>query len=139
MSERTGQILRILTVVAFLACGVMAWRLLNGPDPVQRVESDGEALDVMTAIGVSRAKPMTVRGYLFEGPGVFELRMCNGRRGGSPPSCVGPYISLENVDRGSFELREGTVDEGVVRWSPEPVTATGVLVGTLFTVQVVLS
>lgn len=140
ISARTGHILRILTIAAFVASGVLAWRLLDGSgsEPVEDADRGTEAYDVKTAIGVSRAEPMTVTGFVFDGPGPVGLRMCNGRRGTNPPRCVGPFLGLEQVDAGSFELRQGTLDGRPYGWSPEPVTATGVLVGTVFTVQVVL-
>ena len=140
ISARTGQVLRILTITAFVASGVLAWRLLDNAasDSTQQVESDGAAYDVRTAIAVSRAKPMTVRGYVFDGPGSLGLRLCDGRRGSGPPRCIGPFLGLEQVDAGAFVLERGSDDGRPVGWSAEPVTMTGVLVGTVFTVQVVL-
>lgn len=141
ISARTGHVLRLLTIAAFVASGVLAWRLLDGSgsDRVEEAGRGSEAYDVKTAIAVSRAEPITVTGFVFDGPGSLGLRMCNGRQGSNPPRCVGPYLGLEQVDPGSFVLRQGSLDGRGYRWSPEPVTATGILVGTVFTVQVVLS
>lgn len=141
ISARTGHVLRILTIAAFVASGVLAWRLLDGSgsNPVEEPDPAAEAYDVKTAIAVSKAQPMTVTGFVFDGPGSVGLRMCNGRRGSNPPRCVGPFLGLEQVDAGSFELRQGKLDGRPYGWSPEPVTMTGILVGTVFTVQVVLN
>lgn len=137
-SVRTAHALRLATIAAFAACGLLAWNLLNGPEPVEEVETGGEAVDVRTAIAVSRAEPLTIRGFVFDDPGVNGLRLCDGRRPGDPPRCRGPYLALERVDEGSFQLRSREQDGRRVLWSPDEVTVTGVLVGTVLTVQVVL-
>ena len=67
------------------------------------------------------------------------LRLCDHRRTGSPPSCIGPFLDLAAVDEGSFALKARRDGQGhLVEWQVQPVTLVGVVSGTLLTVQQVL-
>jgi hypothetical protein len=130
--------MQVATIAAFVASGFLLYRLVARDDPYEQARADAGALPVRDAIGVSRGETMAVRGFVFDGPGARELRLCDGRKTGHPPRCLGPFVSLHNADAGQLILRRGVdPDEGPVLYSDEPVTLVGTLLGTILTVQVV--
>ena len=138
MSPRVGHALRALVVVVFVAVGVVAYRTLNPPAPVQEPESQGGELRVRDALNVAGTEPVGVRGYVFDGGG-YGLRLCDTRHRGDPPRCRAPYLDLYGVEAERFDLEEGTDRTGLpVRWSKEPVAVYGTVLGTRMDVSQVL-
>jgi hypothetical protein len=138
MSNRTGQLLRALTVLVFVVAGVLFVRLVMPGDAISEVEPRQGELDVADAIAVAGQRPEAVRGYVFKGPGGLGLRLCDGKRNGSPPLCVGPFLELYQVDEGAFGMKTGKTKDGEVRWVNDPLTIRGTIVGTAMTVSEVL-
>lgn len=138
-SPRVAQALRLATVAAFIVSGVLFYRLVDrGGGGYEQPEVEEGQVSVADVIAFSRGQPLVVRGFVFEGPGSRELRLCDARQGGGPPRCIGPFVSLHGVDVGNFETRTGATEEGPVRYSPEAVTIRGVVIGTIMEVAVVL-
>ena len=137
MTVRTARVLRVLTLIGLAAVVLSAVRLLDAPPPDQTVEARAGEFSVQDAIRRG-GRQLAVRGYVFDGPGGLALRLCNGRRRGDPPTCLGPFVELDGADRGTFNLEEGKVDDEVVRWSPEPITLVGPVEGARLNVQQVL-
>ena len=128
----------MLTILVFVAAGVLFVRLFNPPPQAKEAEPREGELDVADAISVAGTKPLAVRGYVFKGPGGLGLRLCDGRQPGSPPRCLGPFVDLYRVDEGSFGLKTGKTDAGTVQWVDDPLTIRGTIVGTARTVSEVL-
>lgn len=135
MSERIWQ---ALVVLAFAVCAVLAIRLLDRPNPVKQAKPAADSVDVVQAIAVGQERVIGVTGYLFEGGG-WEARLCQGRRRGSPPRCVGPFLYAENIDVAQFNVKAGRLDGKPARWVDEQVTLLGRVRGTTITVSQVLS
>lgn len=143
MTLRTAQLLRAATFVAAgLLVVLVAFKLFAGPEGDEHIdpeELDGGTLTVNTAIQKISREPVPVRGFVFEGPGGLGLRLCDGRRPGSPPSCIGPFLDLYGPGVDALDLRTGKDDKGRrVRWSPDPVTLLGPVSGARLDVQQVL-
>ena len=130
MSRRVANIVRVATLVMFAIAAVLALRILNPGEPTSTPEPKASELQVDRAIAVAGREPLTVRGYVFDGPGGFGLRLCNGRENTSPPRCLGPFLDLDGVNDGSFTLRSGTTDDGPVRWTEAPLALRGTILGT---------
>lgn len=135
MSRRTANLVRVATVVMFAVAAVLAYRILNPGDPTSTPKASGAELQVDRAIAVAGREPLTVRGYVFDGPGGFGLRLCNGRENTSPPRCLGPFLDLDGVNEGSFALRSGETKDGEVRWTEDPLALRGTILGTRMTVS----
>jgi len=99
MTVRTANILRLVALGLLGVVVVLALRVLNPPDPVQAAKPRGGEVSVSDALNQGVGKPMAVRGYVFEGPGGLGLRVCNGRKPGSPPSTCGlaPLVASGSV------------------------------------------
>jgi len=127
---------RIATVAVFAAVAVVGWARFHGGRAHDKhaLTRAGE-VSVADAVSAQRS-PVSVRGWVFNDPalGAGGLRLCNGFRPGSPPSCVGPFVDLYGVDPGSFALRS----RSGVRWGEDPIAVYGALDGTALTVQSVL-
>lgn len=141
MTARTANVLRIATFVVFaLVALVLVYRFAVGSgDDVDEVELGSGELQVDVAIAVAGRESVTVRGYVFSGPGSAPLRICNGIERGSPPRCIGPYLALEGVNEGSFNFREGEDDGRPMKWVPDPVALHGRIAGTVMTVDQILN
>lgn len=144
MTERVGRALRVATVVMFVVVLGLLLRFVlalgDGDDGYTLPVAD-DAYTVVDAIAVAVNDPIAVRGYVFDGD-ARELRLCAtraDREGGGPPRCVGPFLSLKGVDAGAFVLERGESTLGEVRWSADPVTLYGTLIGTEMQVQTVLA
>ena len=138
MSERTGRVLRALTIGVFVIAGVLFVRLVMPAEQAKEAEPRQGELDVADAISVAGQRPLAVRGYVFKGPGGLGLRLCDGKQPGSPPRCLGPFVDLYRIDEGSFSLESGKTDAGPVQWVKDPLTIRGTIVGTAMTVSEVL-
>jgi hypothetical protein len=139
VARRLARVLQVATIVAFGGCAVLLYRIVAPGPTYEQPELDGKVIKVRDAIAVSKAEPLTVRGFVFQGPGARELRLCDGRKTGSPPSCIGPFVSIRNADRGQFVLEQATAgSEGTVYYSAGSVSIIGTVVGTVLTVDVVL-
>lgn len=138
MSRVFANALRLATIAVFVAVGVLAIRTLH-PSPRERpAKPRPSEYDVATAINGPAAE-VAVRGFVFDGPGGQGLRLCQGLRNSTPPSCIGPYLDLDGVDAGNFSFRFGRTKVGPVRWVEEPVAIRGSVEGTKFRVSVVLN
>ena len=140
MTLRTAQLLRAATFVAagLLVLAVIV-KVFAGPAEDEHIESGGGTLTVTEAIQKFSREPLAVRGFVFEGPGGLGLRVCDGRRPGSPPSCIGPFLDLYGPGVDALDLRTGKDGEGRrIRWSPDPVTLLGPVSGARLDVQQVL-
>jgi hypothetical protein len=138
MSRTVANVLRVATIVVFAAVAVLAYRTFTPSEPITVPEPRAGELPVDRAISVAVDRPLSVRGYVFDGPGGLGLRLCHGRKNTSPPGCRGPFLDLDRVNRGSFDLRSGTTDDGTVRWTGDPLTLRGTILGTRMTVTEVL-
>lgn len=140
MPRWLAQGVRAATVIAFATALVLAARLLlgsTGPGVETPALGAGE-LDVAHAITPGADRRVVVRGYVFDGPPAWGLRLCNARdRRDGAPHCVGPFLDLQGVDPGSFELRRAKTREGVEQYSPGAVTVSGSVTGTVIHVAVV--
>ena len=137
MPGRAGKVLRLLTIAVFAAVAVLAFRVLTPEDAATDAEPRSGELDVQHAINGPYA-PVTVRGYVFLGPGGMGLRLCQARRNSSPPACIGPFVDLDGVNEGSFAFESGKTDDGEVRWVEDPIALRGTLEGTRMRVTEVL-
>lgn len=138
-SARSGRVLRLLTLLTFLAAGLLAVRFLLPNDERGREEPRTEQGEFTVGDAIALApETAVVRGYVFSGPGHRELRLCHAREGGTPPRCLGPFLSLYGINEGAFALRAGDTEEGRVLFSPEPVAVSGGLSGTALDVRLVL-
>lgn len=137
MSLRVARALRILTLLGLGAIVILAVRLLDAPPPEQSPAPRGGEFSVQDAIRRG-GRELAVRGYVFEGPGGLGLRLCNARRRGDPPSCIGPFVELDGADAGTFNLSEGRIEGVAIRWSPDPLTIVGPVDGVRLYVQQVL-
>ena len=138
MTNRTGRLLRAVTILVFVAAGVLFFRLVVPRDEFVEVKPRQGELDVADAINVAGSRPLAVRGYVFKGPGGLGLRLCDGKQHGDPPRCLGPFVDLYRVDEGSFGMKSKRTDEGEIKWVPDPLTIRGTIVGTAMTVSEVL-
>jgi hypothetical protein len=129
---------RVLTVLAFGACVVLAIRLLDRPNPVKQPKAGSNGMRVADAIARAQAQEVAVTGFAFEGGG-WPLRLCDSRKSGSPPSCIGPFVYVAGIDRGSFNMKRGRTADRAVYWTADAVTLLGTLQGTELTVSQVLS
>ncbi len=140
MSHRTAQVLRAATILVFVAIAVVGYRTLNPKEEFDEAERRSGEIDVVQALNVPPEPAVAVRGFVFDGPEGFGLRLCQARENKDSPRCVGPFVDLEGVDRGSFEFRSGRSEQGrPMWWSPKPVTLVGTVSGTRMNVQQVLS
>lgn len=137
MPVTTARILRALTVVVFGAVVVLGFRTLNPPPERSIAEVRGGELNVSAAIN-GPAGVVTVRGYVFSGPGGSGLRLCQGREASSPPECLGPFLDLDGVNEGSFSLEAKQTGDGDARWVEEPIALRGTVLGTRMTVTEIL-
>lgn len=136
-----AHVVRTATIVAFLVVAFLAVRLVTAGDDKPFYEHPtfrNDELPVFNALALETGDPVVIRGFVFEGPGARELRLCNARTRDDPPGCLGPFLSLEGVDRGSFAMEEGRTDEGGVLYSPDSVALRGTLIGSLMKVELVL-
>lgn len=133
MNRTVAQVLRVLTVLAALGVVFMVYRIFAAPDPVERVPPRSQALTVTAALNQPGTGPFDVQGFVFVGAGWDELRLCDARRRGDPPGCIGPFLYISGVTAADFDLEEGQTDAGVIRWS-DRVVLTGTVVGTEITV-----
>lgn len=140
MTLRSAHLLRAATFVAAgLFVIAVAFQVFSSPPEDEHIESGRDGLRVNDAIQKISPTPVAVRGFVFEGPGGLGLRLCDGRRPGSPPSCIGPFLDLYGPGVDALDLRAGEDDKGrPVRWSPEPVTLLGPVSGARLDVQQVL-
>ena len=133
------QITRAATVVVFVVVVVVAVvRFFPDTSRTQRPEAATGELTVDRAIAVAGVEPVTVRGFVFLGPGPMPLRLCTGVEKLEVPECLGPYITLEGVNEASFDLRPVKKDANPHRYQRESVALLGVLTGTEMRVQQVL-
>src|SRR5687767_964772 len=94
-TERQGRVMRIATIAVFVVAAALAVRaltIIDRPDR-QEIEVRRGELSVDEAIRAPGVGPYTVRGWLFN-DGNIGFRLCHARRSGSPPTCIGPFISL---------------------------------------------
>ena len=142
MNERTAKGLRAATAAVFVAVlvviGTSAWRTLNPPPEIRNPELGPSETSVARSIDVSGRGVLTVRGYVFDGPGGLGLRLCDGLRSGDPPRCRGPFLDLDGVNQGNFALERGTTDDGPILWSDTSIALRGRIDGTRMTVEQVL-
>ena len=134
MKRWLPHVLRVLTVLAAVGVGVMVYRILNPPGAVDRPPEAGQTLSVSQTLGKGGTGPFDVRGYVFLGGGWTDLRLCDARRRGDPPGCIGPFLYLAGVEASDFDLDSGRGDDGEVQWSKGRVVVSGTLVGTELTV-----
>lgn len=116
-------------VVAVLVglVGVRAYGLFTDHERELRVEARRGELTVDQAFAQRPRQPAVVRGYVTAGGG-FPARLCTALRESDPPQCVGPYLTLHNLDASRVPVKaHGDGDERVV-WSPEPVALLGTIV-----------
>ena len=140
MTLRTAQALRVLTLLgaAVLLVGVLS-KFVFAPEPKdEEVELSSDERGVADAIRRSTGAQMAVRGYVFEGPGGLALRLCDGRKPGDPPTCIGPFVELSGPGLGALALEDGSLDGRRVRWSDDPVTLLGPVDGAAMVVEQVL-
>ena len=130
---------RAATVAVVVAIGMLVFRLVGTDDPVERPDTGSGEVGVQTAISTAERDPLVVRGYVYEGPGGLGLRLCEGLHDGDPPTCLGPFLDLDGVDRGSFGMEQDRLDGQLVRWVEDDVALRGVIVGTRMQVLQVLS
>lgn len=128
-------ILLVLMVVALIRVVSLA---TDDSGPYEPIPESATAYSVIEAIAVAGTDQIAVAGYVFDGDG-RELRLCATREPLDPPRCVGPFLSLKNVNRGNFVVERGEGPFGRVWWSPGVVTVAGVIFGTEFTVTDILS
>lgn len=114
----------MLTAVVLAATAAVAVLSLRGEDPVQRVESDEEALAVDDALLQPPAEATVVRGYAFvDADGA--LRLCTGIDRTAAPVCVGPFLTVDGVDPNRLPLQR----DGAGAHTDEPVSVLGAIEG----------
>jgi hypothetical protein len=128
----------VVTVVLAALVVVGLLRFFDTPPEREKLELRGGERGVADAIRNSSGRTMTVRGYVFEGPGGLGLRLCDGRKPGDPPRCIGPFIDLGGPGVVSLALEEATVERARVRWSDESAALVGVVDGASMVVEQVL-
>lgn len=143
MSPTTARVLRVATFVAFglvlVAGSAFVYRILSADPPAKTAEPRSGELSVTRAIDIAGREPLAVRGYVFAGPGGLGLRLCNGVQATSPPRCLGPYLDLERVNEGSFDLAEAETDDGpMLHPKGRAVTLRGTILGTVMDVEQIL-
>lgn len=140
MSNRTANLLRLATIVVFVAFFVLlALRVFRPGEAVTVAEPKPGELNVVNSINRASMEPVVVRGQVFIGPGGLGLRICNGRQNTDPPLCLGPFLDLDGVNEGSFSFKSAKADAGTVKWVPEPLALRGTIDGTRMAVSEVLS
>jgi hypothetical protein len=131
---------RAATAAVAVAIVVLGLRLLESDgDRVERPDPRAGEVGVQVAISTAERDPLVVRGFIYEGPGGLGLRLCEGLKAGDPPRCIGPFLDLDGVDRGSFGMTDGDVDGEAVRWSDDSIALRGTIVGTRMQVLQVLA
>lgn len=138
MNRTVANVLRVLTVVVFLAVAFFAFRLFTPSEPQTIDEPKAGEIDVASAINGFEDRPVTIRGEVFVGPGGLGLRLCQGRQNTSPPTCLGPYVDLDGVNEGSFSFRTAKTDGGEVKYGEGSLALRGTIVGTRFNVSEIL-
>lgn len=142
MKEGTARALRAATIAVFVAVVVVAavagWRTLNPGPTIRQPDLQRGEVSVARSIDVATRAPLTVRGFVFKGPGGLGLRLCDGFRREDPPKCRGPFLDLDRVNEGSFALEEGETDDGPILWNDDSIALRGTVVGTRMTVEQVL-
>ncbi len=138
MTPFVAKVVRVLTVLVFLAAAVLAFRVFN-PEAPQSIEEPGAGeLNVANAINGFEDRPVTIRGHVFDGPGGMGLRLCHGRQNTSPPKCLGPFVDLDGVNEGSFSFKTAKTKDGEVKFGKDPIALRGTIVGTRFNVSEIL-
>jgi hypothetical protein len=135
-----ARLLRVLTLLALFAVAVVAYLTFFGSNAETRQFPEVQAGEtaVAAALDASPTRRLTVRGYVFDDAG--PLRICHGRWKAEPPRCIGPYLELDRVDAGSFELERGEDRFGnAVLWSDDEVVLVGTVLGPRMTVISVLA
>lgn len=132
-------LLRIATLVVFVAAAAVAVvRFFPETSRTERPEERAGELTVDQAIAVAGTEAVTVRGYVFLGPGSLPLRLCTGVESLDLPECLGPYVTLEGVNEASFDLRPVGRGPERRRYQRQPIALRGVLLGTELRVEQVL-
>jgi hypothetical protein len=117
----------VLWVGILVVALALAWQvgraITDKNAPVVAEPSSGE-LNVRAALVASSARPVAVRGYVFKRER-FPPELCTGRLPGKPPKCLGPTITLYDLDLTRLEMKTGS-DHGVrVQWTERPVAIYG--------------
>lgn len=134
-----AHLMRLATLAVFVGVAVVAViRFFPDTSRTERPEEASGELSVEMAIAVAGTDPVTVRGFVFLGPGSFPLRLCTGIERLELPECLGPYITLEGVNEGSFQLREVGDGDDARRYQKQSISLLGVITGTEMLVQQVL-
>lgn len=119
--------LAVIVAVLMGVVGARAYRLFTDNERELRVEGRRGELTVDQAFAQRPRQPTVVRGYVTAGGG-FPARLCTALRQSDPPECVGPYLTLHNLDASRVPVKaHGDGDDRVV-WSPEPVALLGTVV-----------
>lgn len=142
-AERAPLVVRALIFLVVgglaVALGLRVWGLLDRPPSTSTAEVRKDEMPVAEALGRQPTKPVIVRGYVFAGDG-FPVRVCNGIRRTSPPSCIGPFLELRNLDPSRVPVRKQRDDKGRdIIWSPEPVAFLGDVAKDRFLVRELLN
>lgn len=142
--DRSPLVIRIAIFVVLggvaVALGMRIMSLLDAPPSTSTAAPRKDELAVAEAIGRQPTKPVIVRGYVFANDG-FPVRVCNGIKRTSPPSCVGPFLELRNLDPSRVPVRQQRDDTSGrdVIWSPEPVALLGDVAKDRFLVRELLN
>lgn len=142
-APRAPLIVRIAVFVVVgglaLALALRIKGLLDEPPRTAQPKPRPGELTVGEALGRQPDKPVVVRGYVFANDG-FPVRVCAGIKRTSPPSCVGPFLELRNLDPSRVPVRQERDDKGRdVIWSPEPVGFLGDVSADRFLVRELLN
>jgi hypothetical protein len=117
-------------VLVFVLVGVLGYRAMRvvrrGPEQPKLRSSERSVPQAMATTGTAL---ITVRGYVFDGGGT-GLRLCTGRVRHDPPRCLGPFLDLYGVDRGSFDMKSGRDLSRTVYWSADTVGLYGTVLGS---------
>jgi hypothetical protein len=137
---RTARLVRAATfVMAGVLVALVVSRFFADPPKDEHIDPARGTFTVNEAVQKISPTPIPVRGFVFEGPGGLGLRLCDSRKPGSPPSCIGPFLDLQGQGIDALDLRSGKDDHGRrIRWSPDPVTLLGPVHGARLDVQQVL-
>jgi hypothetical protein len=114
----------LATAVVLAGTAAVAVLSLGRDDPVERVESDEDALAVEDALLSPASGPTVVRGFAFVAPS-GAVRLCTGIDRRAAPACVGPFIAVEGIDPNRLPVER----DGAGAHTAEPVSVLGTVEG----------
>ncbi len=119
--------IKVLWVGILVAALALAWQvgraITDDRSPVVAKTQPGE-LTVHMALTSSPRRPVAVRGYVFLRER-FPPELCTGMLPGKPPRCLGPSLTVFDLDVTRLEMKTGS-DKGVrVQWTARPVAIYG--------------